>query len=380
MNGRAAAVAGIAIAIVIMFLAFFLLGGIAQDPDGFQEGELTVPVIDVIDDTVIEPSPVSGSDYSVHLRTSMSYTNVYQEFGGTIDLFIENVGSNEVFVRSYGFNWEGEDDVFSVNCSEYISPGEEKGMGILYFEGPGTNGSTTFEVHMNLWASSPNGNFWSDKGILLVGSNEMECLLEPELHTREIDRNPVGYYNRFNDLVEFEAVSDLAEEVLGTVPGDYGVLQVIEAYELLRAEFPYLSDTDDHWQSASETISLGTGDCEDHAILLSSLLTVLGGDCRINLINGHAFPTVYIGNSTSQASEVKENVQAFYGNQVPVFWIEDELGFWLVVDTVGMPYVGGYPAASIPIGTDGGDSWNSESADWIVIIDVTGETVPGLVL
>jgi hypothetical protein len=61
-----------------------------------------------------------------------------------------------------------------------------------------------------------------------------------------------------------------------------------------------------------------------------------------------------------------------------VYWTYDHLGYWLVVDTVGMPYAGGFPAASIPIGTSGGTSWNFVDGDLIRTIDVTGETVPGL--
>ena len=373
-------IALVTVLVTVMLLAFFMLGGLAQDPEGFRDGELKAPLVTTIVRDGTLPEPLGAIDFPAHLETGISYTQVYQDYGGIIELLIDNKGSNQVYVRSYGLSWGSENITCSVNCSKFVSSGETLSMGVLYFTGPGTNGTSTFSVHMNLWASSIHGDQWSDKGDLLVGTQEVECLPEPELRDRDVSRNPVKQYNKLNELVDFEAVGGLMENVLEVVPGDYSVGQVLEAYELVRAKFPYLVDTDDHWQSVSETLALGTGDCEDHAILLSSLLTALGGHCRINLINGHAFPTVYVGNSTSKLTEVTENIRTYYGNAVPVHWIEDDLGYWLVVDTVGMPYAGGHPAASVPVEVSGGGSWNFQDGDWIMTIDVTGETVPGIVI
>jgi len=136
-------------------------------------------------------------------------------------------------------------------------------------------------------------------------------------------------------------------------------------------------DEDNHWQSPSETIALGSGDCEDHSLLLASLITELGGTCRVNLIAGHAFPTVYVGNE-SAIGEVVEAIQAYYGNPVPVHYTVDDLGYWMVIDTNGLPYVGGHPAASSPAGGAGGVDWNFDDGDWIKLLDVTGETVDTL--
>ena len=162
-------------------------------------------------------------------------------------------------------------------------------MGPLYFAGPGASGPATLEVIVNLWASSNNGEMWSDKGEVLVLTVDFEVLPEEQLREWEVERNPLNYYNKVNGLVDFEVVEDMTEEVQEAAPGNYSLMQIIEAYELVRSDISYLIDEDNHWQSPSETLELGTGDCEDHAILLASLLTALGGNCRVNLIAGHAF-------------------------------------------------------------------------------------------
>lgn len=366
-------------AIVVMLISFFMLGGVAQDPQGFLEDELEAPAVTTIDRAEERPGTPGELDFPARLRSVISYTPMYEGYGGIVELQIENQGSNYLFVPSYRVQWEGGNDSFSRNSSALVGPGEIISMGVLHLPGPGSEGNATFEVAMVLWSSSANGNLWYDKGETTVSTQDVVVLPESPLQDKEVHSNPVYYYNKVNGLVNFEAVQVLMEDVLEAVPGIFSVHQVIEAYELVRANFAYFDDEENHWQSTQETIELGGGDCEDHAILLASLLTAMGGDCRINLISGHAFPTLFVGNSISEMSKVRQNIWDYYGNEAPVYWTLDDLGYWLLVDTVGMPYVGGFPAASIPVGTDGGISWNFEDGDWIRTIDVTGEIVPGLV-
>lgn len=368
----------IAVIVAVMLVALILSGGIAQNPQGFTEGDLDRPEVTTIVRDEDLPGPLSGTEYPAHLSTGISHTPMYEEYGGVIELLIENNGANDIYVREYSAIWDGGNVSYSVNCSKLVSSGEALGMGVLFFAGPGKNGTVGFQVVMNVWTSSNDGTWWNDKGDVAVGSFEVDVLPEEPLQERDVEKNPVGYYNKVNERVDFEIVAGLADIVLDSAPGNLSVLQIVEAYELIRSTITYAEDEENHWQSASETISLGTGDCEDQAILLASLLTALGGDCRVNLISGHAFPTVYVGNNITDMLNVSENIQDYYGNDVPVHWMQDDLGFWLVVDTVGMPYAGGYPAASVPVGDDGAEDWNFEDGNWVRTIDVTGDTVDGL--
>ena len=363
-----------AVAAVAIVLIFYLFVGPMLASYGFKDEDLRAPWSSVTIRGEELPGPLGPIDHPANALTGISYSPiVYEDYGGMAELFVENRGSNEVYVRYYILQWEGG-EAFVLNCSRLISSGERLGMGPLYFAGPGASGPATLEVIVNLWASSNNGEMWSDKGEVLVLTVDFEVLPEEELREWDVERNPLNYYNKVNELVDFEVVEDMADQVRDAAPGNYSLLQIIEAYELVRSEISYLTDEDNQWQSPSETLELGTGDCEDHALLLASLLTALGGSCRVNLIAGHAFATVFAGDGT-EISTVVDGIQTYYGNDVPVHWTEDEAGYWLVVDTNGMPYPGGYPAAASPSGGPGGENWNFDDGDWIRTIDVTGETV-----
>jgi hypothetical protein len=372
------AVMAVAGAVVGMLLIIYLMGGFVQDPSGFEEDDLRAPFIDDIVRNEEYPGPL-GSSYPMNVQPSISYSPlVYSEFGGILELFVDNEGANDVYVHHYLVEWEDGNETFQLNCSQLVLSGEREGLGKLYFAGPGDPGLATLEVRMEIWTSSANGQLWDDKGELAVSTLDFNVVDEGPLRKWTVERNPLQYYNKVNGLIDQEAVGSLADDVRSAVPGDYSLLQVIEAYELVSSRISYAEDEDNHWQPPSETIALGSGDCEDHSLLLASLITELGGTCRVNLIAGHAFPTVYIGN-VSTIGEAVEAIQAYYGNPVPVHYTMDDLGYWLVIDTNGLPYVGGHPAASSPAsGPPGGVNWNFDDGDWIKLIDVTGETVDTL--
>lgn len=375
---KAWAVSAVAGAVVGMLLIIYLLGGFVQDPSGFREGDLNAPLINEFVRDEDYPGPLSGSSYPMNVQPSISYgTTVSVIFGGVLELFVENEGSNDVYVHHYYATWEGEAERFQVNSSLLIPSGDRQGLGILRFAGPGVIGPATLEVHVEIWTSSASGIWWDDKGELVATTIDFVAVAEESLRDRVVERNPLRYYDKVNGLIDLDAVSSFATEVGTSIPGNFSLAQVIEAYELVSSRINYTLDEDDHWQSPAETLSLGSGDCEDHSLLLASLITALGGTCRVNLISGHAFPTVYVGNS-SVIDKVVGAVQAYYGNPVPVFYTVDEMGCWLVIDTNGLPYVGGHPAASSPVGAAGGVSWNFDDGDWIKLIDVTGETAGGL--
>ena len=365
----------LAAAVVVMLLAIFIFQGFVQTASGFDEGDLNAPFITDIVRNEEYPGPLSGMNYPMQIQSAVSYVlTVYTTFGGVLELELVNDGNNEVYVHHYYAVWEGGDERFQVNCSRLVSSGGLEELGKRYFAGPGKAGPATLEVWAEIWTSSSDGELWDDQGEISVGTIELDVVDEDALREWDVERNPVNYYNKVNELIDLEVVGSLADEVRSAVPGNYSLLQVIEAYELVSQRIAYAEDEDNHWQSPSETIALGSGDCEDHSLLLVSLITELGGTCRVNLIAGHAFPTVYVGNA-SAIGDVVAAIQTYYGNPVPVHYTVDGLGYWLVIDTNGIPYVGGYPAATSPVGDTGGVNWNFDDGDWIRLIDVTGETV-----
>ncbi|NLX47240.1 MAG: hypothetical protein GXY70_03610 [Euryarchaeota archaeon] len=365
-------------AVVGVLLVYSLLGGLVQSPSGFDEGDLNAPLIDTIVRDEGYPGPLGVVNYPVQVQYFVNYgRTVYSDFGGVMELTVENQGWNDIYVHHYFVAWDDGNESFGVNSSRLIPSGETAGLGILHFPGPGESGVATLEIGLEMWTSSASGELWDDKGEMSVDSLTFVVVEEDPLRDWEVERNPLQYYDKVNGLIDLEVVSPFVQEVRYSVPGDYSLLQVIEAYELVSSNIAYADDEDNHWQSPSETISLGSGDCEDHSLLLASLITALGGTCRVNIIAGHAFPTVYVGNS-SVIDDVVNAIHAYYGNPVPVHYTVDDLGYWLLIDTNGMPYIGGYPAAASPAGGLGGTNWHFDDGDWIKLVDVTGETVGGL--
>jgi hypothetical protein len=381
MNRRGWALALVSVTVVVLFLAFILNGGIAQDPQGFRSSDLVTPNFTMSSwETSEAPGPLGVANYGMQLATEFTYAPVYDEYGSVIEVTLKNRGPNQIFAWAYGLRWEGETEVQWRNCSVLVPSGGQEELGLLYFRGPGETGQVSFDILLKAWSSSINGDLWDDKGEVLLGSVEVDVLEEEVLEERQMTANTVGYYNKLNQLVDFQAVTGMAQAIGNATVEDYDLLQVIMAYELVKEEVEYLEDTDDHWQSAEETLTLGTGDCEDHSILMASLVTALGGNARINLIPGHAFPTVFVGNDTSDLAQAVLCVRSYYDQELPVFWLLDDLGYWMVMDTVGMPYAGGFPANCLPTGPDGGEHWNINGEDWVITVDVTGDPVPGIVL
>lgn len=101
------------------------------------------------------------------------------------------------------------------------------------------------------------------------------------------------------DVINFIDEYGTVEEESGA---EYSYTMPREVYDLESAflyvsSMRYVSDTDAHgkrefWQAPRETIARGTGDCEDFAILFSSLADKLGYSTAIQLGNGHAISLI----------------------------------------------------------------------------------------
>jgi tetratricopeptide (TPR) repeat protein len=125
-----------------------------------------------------------------------------------------------------------------------------------------------------------------------------------------------------------DVVYRLAHQLAAEHPGDYTIDQVDETYSYLKygndstRAWSYSRDTRgvDKFNSASESLSLGgqasskcvgSGDCDDFAILIASLVESIGGTTRVifarnNSTGGHAYSEVYLGRLNSSDSRVEE--------------------------------------------------------------------------
>jgi hypothetical protein len=260
------------------------------------------------------------------------------------------------------------------NCSVIILPGQKADIGMLPFGAPAP-GSEKYQIVVKVAVSNSGGTQWYDAGALTSTSNTAIVKALGTDRDPTISRNVIVHYNRINEAIDQDAVSSVVGDIKTQYSEGYSFLQVALAYQWVLNNVEYVTEeSGDHWQSAGETMELRRGDCEDHAILLCSILEGLGGSSRVNIIQEHAFPTVYVGATESDLENAERAIASYYGldaSEIKFAFLEDDYGYWMVIDTTGFPYVGGMPANSEPTSADG--NWTVLS-DYLINIDATGKT------
>jgi len=151
-------------------------------------------------------------------------------------------------------------------------------------------------------------------------------------------------------------VHDLALALAAEHSGDYTIDQVCEIYSYLKygnntkKPWSYARDPRgvDYFNFASKSLGAGddakcagAGDCDDFAILMSSLVESIGGTTRIilarnNSTGGHAYAEVYVGRLSDANGQVEETIkwlQQEYDTEKIFMHIEtDAKDVWLNLD------------------------------------------------
>jgi transglutaminase-like putative cysteine protease len=214
---------------------------------------------------------------------------------------------------------------------------------------------------------------WRDIGELHTSSKTQEVTADDGRIDYSYMHNMRQYYNKLNALVSYQQAAEVADAARSSAPGAYSLEQVLDSFDWIVANIAYVDDPGDVWQSPQTTLSLRGGDCEDHAILLASAIGNLGGYARVNLIDGHAFATVFVG-PASDITNVTRSVRLHYGTEVSVLFLSDSAGLWMVIDTVGMQYGGGLPALSAPAPEWTSGQWGPVRGNFLYALDATGRT------
>lgn len=134
---------------------------------------------------------------------------------------------------------------------------------------------------------------------------------------------------------------DFAVKQAGKSSGNYNINQVINIYDAIRPpNWHYVNDPDgyNYISKASNTISRTnlSGDCDDFAVLIYSLIMSIGGEARITFAwddrSGHAFTEVNLNNFN--INEVTRTIRnKFYDFEIPrLFMRTDIYGSWLNLD------------------------------------------------
>lgn len=358
---------------------------------GFESSNYSLP-------SIIDVPPVSGAlpsntttDPPSGLQTMVNEVipeitivqDVYSGYGGVLSMNITNNCPVSIYVYYISIEWPNSGNAQSVyykNTSEYISAGNRGDLGILTFGAPAlpagsTSGTYNFTIDIKFALLTNDGKEMYNAGLngYTMGNGSITVLPLASSTGYIITANPEQYYNEVNSLINTTVVSSIVKDVQSEEGGSFNILQIAAAYGWIRDNIAYVEGTNGTWQSASQTLQYGTGNCIDQAILMASIIEALGGTARVNIINGHAFPTVLVATNATGFAEIEAALASYYGiplSEFNVTYLQDQHGYWLVVDTVGFFYAGGLPALSEPTPT----GWTPESS-YIYTIDCTGRTV-----
>ena len=186
----------------------------------------------------------------------------------------------------------------------------------------------------------------------------------------------------------FSGIRNTAVSIARDSPGSWNISQLVDLYLWMKNNISYVNDPihQEYFASASETLNDKAGDCEDQAILVSSLIQSVGGNSKVVVAPGcsHAFASVFVSASKDELDAREKEIAEIY-LQKGVYDLSDQLffayqdnsGYWLIVDPAGGYYLGDTYAGCravtsfYPINCTGVSTQNNESRTDYVPQDVT---------
>lgn len=316
---------------------------------------------------------LSTSAPTLNLNTSFAVTPIYSEYGGVINLTESNNGPTLVYVYGFGIGWENTSIQTWRNTSVLIPSGQKASLGMLFFAVPSNVTEGIFSIMIEVEVENNQSTGWENLGTCKTNAYMHVSMSSPLMYQDyTVEINPSFDYSTVNDIIDPVTTRVLASNILANNSDIYSIQAVADAFDWVRGHITYVYDTQDHWQSPAETLSWRTGDCKDQSILLASIVDQMGGDARVNIIDEHAFTTVYIGGNETNLTNVQKAISSHYGTDVPIYFLKDPTGYWMVIDTTGFPYAGGLPTLSGPVLNDPSHSWSFDSSRWLIEIDTRG--------
>ncbi len=334
-------------------------------------GPTDAPAIPDYIPEMYEDKPTARAYYKPWFNFSLICTHhhKFEKVGGLARVKVKNEGGNALFVYRVGASgdWQEEGHWYSKDVGFTVEPGEEQDLGLVRFLGPEMSGR--YKVKFGISILAKTGVKWYDYGTKYVEpvTYDFENLAEE----RDVEYEEGGYdvFNKLNELVNprSSGVYEKALQIAGQYSGEYNVYQLCALFNWVRDEIEYVSDPGgiDYWSPPDETLVAKSGDCEDHAILLTSMIEAIGGATRIILIENHAFVSVYIGDE-SHASKVIEAIKNYYDVELPfVRWV-DNGERWLILESTG-----GYYPGDLPVGAKFTlDGWTFTETQKVYFVDI----------
>ena len=339
----------------------------------------TSPAIPSYSTSKKELTPILRTPLQPGFSLSSNYqtSELFQGGIGYLKISIRNEGRNPVFIDRYGVSVNAsKSQIFSEDCGVLLSPGEEQSLGVIAVQVPEEE-KASFSIVLWLLASTSEGK-WHEYDPYFLKGFTTDLKPMPEKYSPKYRYNPDYYFRTINRLVEPSEpdVRAKAAETARSYPGAYNIYQVCALFDMVKEEVEYVSDPrgNDVWEPANVTLKIGAGDCEDQAILLSSMLEAVGGTTRVYITDNHAFAAVYLGKGTDSTDAAVRGVRAYYGN-VDVNYLTDEYGSWLMLDPTSSLYAGGLPGKTAQTKVQVGEnethrSWTFVNTTEVRVIDI----------
>ncbi len=341
-------------------------------PEDFTPPTLPAPPANIAGDTTARPN--------INIRILVG--QIFERYGGSIRIIVMNNDTRALFLEELMFEWVGTDINSSITVNQRIGPGERHDIMTLAVGGPPVSGAREYSLSVRLLQYRNNGWYRMVSGgddWLSFSEQTIDVMSLADEGENAISYNPLRYYARVNELVDFESayVENATQPILGNEPG-YNIGKVCAIFDWLVSNVNYTEDPDggDIWYSPDETLAAMAGDCEDYAMLLAAMVNLAGGTSRVYLTHDHAFAAVYLGKTSIDLENVTADIRAYYNTQVPVHAFRDESGYWMVADPLGSFYMGGLAVGQVPIEQEDG-YWNSAfpESGTLYSIDVTGISI-----
>ena len=342
---------------------------------GFTASQMNAPVLPADDPNGWETKPSSVSErppsagYSLQSRFNMG--TAYAAWGGELRCWVQNTGQKDLFV--YGFSIEG--DWGTPACASVgatVKPGVESYLGILHFTGPALPGNNHFTMKTAIMAPAGGIEFvprWYDFGWVGNAVKNISFLpIGEKPHYSEI-KNPRYYFDKANRIMAKDASArSKAAEIAANYSGGYNIYQAAAAFDFVFGNVVYVNDPAgrDYWATPDETLQKMAGDCEDHALLLSALITALGGNARFHMEKDHAFLSVYAGNDLAA---VRLALERYYNTNLQTAYFQDGFGYWLAADSTASMYLGGLPLGGQPLAP----GWDLTNTTFHYVVDMMAD-------
>lgn len=151
---------------------------------------------------------------------------------------------------------------------------------------------------------------------------------------------------------ENQAIKNKAGELTEDLKEKEYIQNVCAVFDNLYRNWNYQRDPGgmEYFEKAGVSVHTLTGDCDDYATLMVSLIKSIGGDGRVVCVSGHAYPELYLGKdlSKSELELIRKKINSYYedkGSRIKVNYMNyhyDNNGTqWLNLD-----YQDRYPGGS----------------------------------